>query len=214
MKEKIYTIPLSEAFDRPDGCPICRLRAGLEEDGLRYVLGPAMMEPAVRIETNRLGFCGPHLKKLGGLENKLSLALVLESWTDRLKAAPGGRPAGESCFLCRRAEKTMGHFFENMVLMWKTEPEFALRLNARRNICLPHTETLLLYGKKLLSRKEYAVFSRNIERNVSGELDRLHGLLAAFCESFDYRRAGEAAGEEAMAVELTVAYLGGEGESL
>ena len=38
MKEKIYTIPISEAFEHYDGCPLCRLYGELEKSSLSYVL--------------------------------------------------------------------------------------------------------------------------------------------------------------------------------
>lgn len=58
MAEQLYTIPINEAFDVKEGCPLCRLRHQLEEQSLSYIMGAAMMEPDVRIVTNQLGFAG------------------------------------------------------------------------------------------------------------------------------------------------------------
>ena len=60
MREDITSIPISEVFEPQDGCPLCRLREMLEERIAVYITGAAMMEPDVRQETNRLGFCNPH----------------------------------------------------------------------------------------------------------------------------------------------------------
>ena len=40
MKEKIYTIPVNEAFDSQDECPFCNLRRTVEQKtiSLRLVL--------------------------------------------------------------------------------------------------------------------------------------------------------------------------------
>ena len=55
--EQIYTIPVSEAFeksaaDKSCGCPFCTLYNKLECDELDLILGASMMEPDVRIKTN------------------------------------------------------------------------------------------------------------------------------------------------------------------
>ena len=60
MRDDICTIPVSEVFEVNDGCPICRMRDMLEQRTVEYIMGAAMMEPDVRIETNRAGFCHVH----------------------------------------------------------------------------------------------------------------------------------------------------------
>jgi hypothetical protein len=80
MKERIYTIPINEAFSRKSECPLCLCERKLEEDALEYALGPSMMEPDCRIETNRTGFCRTHFTKLYNLQkNRLSLGLVIDT---------------------------------------------------------------------------------------------------------------------------------------
>ena len=84
MKEAIYTIPISEVFEPKDGCPLCRLRDILEQRCLEYIMGAAMMEPDIRVETNRLGFCKDHYFMMLGRKNRLSIALMLQSHLDGL----------------------------------------------------------------------------------------------------------------------------------
>ena len=84
MKEKIYTIPVNEAFDETDGCPLCTMVKKLEAGRVKYMLGPAMMEPDIRIKTNREGFCKRHYEMLFEQENKLSLALILQTHLEEL----------------------------------------------------------------------------------------------------------------------------------
>ena len=56
MKEQIYTIPVSEAFEARSGkCPLCLLREKWEQNELDLILGASMMEPDIRIKTNKLG---------------------------------------------------------------------------------------------------------------------------------------------------------------
>lgn len=80
MKERIYTIPINEAFDQDTECPLCVCERKLENDAVEYHIGPAMMEPDSRVETNKTGFCGPHYTKMYNLEqNRLPLALVIDT---------------------------------------------------------------------------------------------------------------------------------------
>ena len=62
MKQTICTIPVTDVFIEKDGCPFCRLEKKLEESYARYITGDAKMEPTVRIETNKTGFCKHHLQ--------------------------------------------------------------------------------------------------------------------------------------------------------
>lgn len=80
LKERIYTIPVSEAFRENCECPMCQLEKKLEDDALEYTLGPSMMEPDSRIETNEKGFCNRHFTKLYNKQkNRLALGLVIDT---------------------------------------------------------------------------------------------------------------------------------------
>lgn len=80
MKEKIYTIPVTDAYMENTACPLCFLRQNIEKSTLDYYLGPSLMEPDVRVETNKTGFCGAHLDKMYATEiNRLGLALMLHT---------------------------------------------------------------------------------------------------------------------------------------
>ena len=79
MKEKIYTIPVNEAFDENTECPLCFLRQRFEKEQVDYALGAAMMEPDYRIISNEKGYCNRHYSMMLPKKEKLSLALVLET---------------------------------------------------------------------------------------------------------------------------------------
>ena len=85
MKESIYTIPISEVFEPKCGCPICRLHDMLESRCVEYIMGAAMMEPDIRMQTNEKGFCADHYKMMLAKQNRLSLALILESHLAEVK---------------------------------------------------------------------------------------------------------------------------------
>lgn len=80
MKEKIYTIPVTEAFGQDHECPVCLLESKLENEYTDYYLGPALMEPDCRIDTNKRGFCKRHFELLyNRQENRLGLALETDT---------------------------------------------------------------------------------------------------------------------------------------
>ncbi len=80
MKEKIYMIPVNDAYRSSQGCPLCLLKKTVEASSLDYYLGPSLMEPDVRVSTNETGFCGRHLKQMYGKEiNRLGLGLMLHT---------------------------------------------------------------------------------------------------------------------------------------
>ena len=80
MKEKIYTIPITEVFESPCFCPFCALEKRLNDEEVTYALGPAMMEPDHRVESNEKGYCRRHFEELFKRPNKLSLALVMDTY--------------------------------------------------------------------------------------------------------------------------------------
>jgi len=61
---KIYTIPVTDAFNTDCECPMCVLEKKLEDENIEYVLGPFLMEPEGRMETNENGFCRRHFELL------------------------------------------------------------------------------------------------------------------------------------------------------
>ena len=79
MKEKIYTIPVNEAFEQNCECALCFLEQKLEEEAVEYSLGAAMMEPDFRILSNDKGFCRHHYSMMFKKQNKLSLSLILDT---------------------------------------------------------------------------------------------------------------------------------------
>ncbi len=85
MKEKIYTIPVNEAYDTDCECPMCLLEKNLERETLDYTLGAAMMEPDFRENSNKKGFCRRHFSMLFDMPNKLPLALVLDTHLEQIR---------------------------------------------------------------------------------------------------------------------------------
>ena len=143
MREDICSIPISELFEPKKGCPICRMDAMLESRLAEYITGAAMMEPDVRIETNRLGFCSHHFDRICEVGSRLSIALILESHLKEVeerafsaKAAPkkkklfGGAaaPEKETCFICENMEKNRNHLVDSLLNLWGKEEDTRSRV--------------------------------------------------------------------------------------
>ena len=78
--EKIYMIPVNDAYAADCDCPLCFLYNKAETNELDYYLGPSLMEPDNRKLTNRTGFCPEHWGKLNRREaNRLGLGLMLHT---------------------------------------------------------------------------------------------------------------------------------------
>ena len=79
MKEKIYTIPVNDAFDSESECPFCTLGQKLEKEVLDYVMGPSYMEEDVREQTDLMGFCKEHYRQMLAAGNRLGVAIMLKT---------------------------------------------------------------------------------------------------------------------------------------
>lgn len=212
MVEKIYTIPINEAFNRaptgtPPDCPLCLLREMLEENELERILGAAMMEPDVRIETNRLGFCQKHFARLAEKSNRLGLALILESHIAAVEKEifSGGtlfdaagtkeeeklKKLGDSCYVCKRTEEAFGKMLGTTVFLWETEEDFRAKFGNQSLFCLPHYEMLLSAGRDNLSKKQFRDFYDVSRKIMQTYIKELGGDVSWFCKKFDYRYDGE-----------------------
>ena len=81
MKETIYTIPVNEVFAEKCECPLCELESRFEKETVDYYLGPSLMEPDNRIETNDTGFCARHYGMMYNTQtNRLGLGLILDTY--------------------------------------------------------------------------------------------------------------------------------------
>ena len=85
MKEKIYTIPVNDAYNSDCECPLCFLEKQLEKEAVDYELGAAIMEADHREESDKTGFCRKHFGMMYQKSNKLSLALVLDTHMEYIR---------------------------------------------------------------------------------------------------------------------------------
>lgn len=91
MKEKLYTIELTDAVKSGDECCFCWLERKMEQENLEFVLGSSYMESDVREETSLHGFCRHHTKMMYDYGNTLGNAWILKSRMEKVRADLAGR---------------------------------------------------------------------------------------------------------------------------
>jgi len=205
MKETIYTIPINDAYDIKCGCPICTIEKKLETESLEYVMGAAMMEPDVRIETNKLGFCKTHFDFMLKQKNRLSLALMLQTHLMELdneifkkKSFFEGKTAkhkkvsqiNQDCFVCSKIEWGMSRLMVTFFELYGKESEFRKLFAEQEMLCLHHYE--LLVGRlEEIDKKYQNQFVNDCNALVKKQLDILVEDVSHYCNMYDYRNGGK-----------------------
>lgn len=223
MRESILTIPISDILEPKTGCPICRMRDMLETRTVEYIMGAAMMEPDVRIETNRAGFCHTHLAQMMKQKNRLSLALMLQTHLaavdeqlferKKLFEAKNAKKEklskiNESCFVCEKIdwgmERLMRTFFEMFL-----QNDVKQLMNEQEFICLPHYDMLMSLAPVYLKKNELKLFEDMAQRLVREYLAKLQDDVTHYCNMYDYRNSGKDAdwGNSKDSIERAVKFL-------
>ena len=219
MREDICSIPVNDVFMPKDGCPFCRMRDMLEDRMATYITGAAMMEPDVRVETNRLGFCTEHFNQILARGSRLSVALILESLLATVKdeVFPQGKTAPKKvvaavksrqqhCFICENIEKNTAHLLDSTLKLWQTDPDFRELYSQQPYICLPHYGQVM-EAAMMMPKENFQVFQQETDRLAKKYLEELNGDVTHFCRMFDYRNAGGDWGNSKDAIERAIQYL-------
>ena len=220
MREDICSIPINDVFGPRDGCPICRMRDMLETRIAEYITGAAMMEPDVRVETNRLGFCDRHLGMIRECGNRLPVALILQSHLQEIDEtifpASGKLPEKshlrradelqKSCFMCQNIETNMRHLFETVIKLWQTEEEFRQLYAQQPCLCLPHYRLLAEAAEKM-NRKNRGPFLEITTKIAGNTLKELRQDITHFCSMFDYRNKDGDWGNSKDSIERAMWFL-------
>ena len=228
MKERIYSIPLTDALKENCGCILCAIEKKLEDDALNYFLGSAMMEPDTREITNKKGFCRRHLPMLFDKGNRLGLALVLETHVKELSGKmtaekqsgfmKKGHDASltakklldtaSSCALCDKMNSQIEDAAGNLTYLWEQEADFRNMFEKQGELCPEHAGLVLSVCDKEISSKLRDAFIESILQSQKKQLDGLYKDLHEFVLSFDYRNSDKPLSENASkSVETAVKYL-------
>lgn len=224
MRESILTIPISEIFDPRCGCPICRMRDMLEDRCVEYIMGAAMMEPDVRIETNRLGFCKTHFDKMLAQKNRLSLALMLQTHLQEINDGIFTRKGlfdnkksklnklasvNNDCFVCSKIQWGMERLLVTFFEMFSKSEEFRKLFSEQEMLCLNHYDMLIAVAPSKLSKNEVDGFVSTCQALTKKYLDTLIADVSHFCNMYDYRNTGANAdwGNSRDSIERAIKFL-------
>ncbi len=230
--EQIYMIPVNEAFDEAikEGaceCPLCLMRKKLENKEVEIALGPAMMEPATRIQTNEKGFCSEHFNMMLERNNKLSLALILESHLGTIRDKMNGnflqnliipkhksqvkaaKELDNSCYICEKVEYHFTRMIETTVYLHSFESAFRDKTRKQKYFCLPHYQRMIEYAKNKLDKKKFEEFYKDVSGVEGAYFDKIIKDVSWFCKKFDYRYDSEPWYDSRDAVERAIWLLSG-----
>lgn len=224
MRESILTVPISEIFEPKDGCPICRMRDVLEKRTVEYIMGAAMMEPDVRIETNKLGFCRTHFEQMLKQKNRLSLALMLQTHIETLNREvfskrgifePRAKKQKElakksgTCFVCSKVDWAMERLMVTVFDMYQNSKEFRTLFSEQEYICMPHCRMLCELAQTGMDKRYRQDFEDACLSLSQKYSQSLYEDVTHFCNMFDYRNSGADAdwGNSRDSIERAIKFL-------
>lgn len=223
MKETIVTIPINDLFAPKDGCPLCRMERMLEQQYCEFVTGDAMMEPSVRVETNKKGFCHRHFSRMTQVGQKLPNALILESHLieilDKHLPKKPGKPdkkalegLGEmlsSCYVCDRVDRDMHHLMATVFAEWAKDGAFRKTFQEQPYICLNHYRLMMTAasGKGGVPSKRLPEFHADALALTKSYAEALKADVSHFVEMFDYRSKGKEWGTSVDSIERSIEFL-------
>lgn len=209
MRETIYTIPINEVFQPKCGCPICLMRDMLEKRSVEYVMGAAMMEPDVRIETNKVGFCECHFGMMAKEQNRLSLALILETHLDEIMEKTLGQVSKknytyikEKCYVCNRIEESMEKMLDTVIKLYVTDDNFKKEFDEQPYFCLTHYEMLCQKALVKLNKKQSKIFVDGLTDVTMKYIKKVREDVHSFATMFDYRNTVSKENEEEVKASL------------
>lgn len=214
MKEKLYTIPVNDAFSIDCECPICQIYKKLEDDAVDFTMGSSYMEDDTRALTDAAGFCEKHIKMVYHKDNRLGMAWVMKTHFDKtisdMKSNLPGGPAkmlkkgienspaiqyidrlNNSCFVCDRINNFFDRYIDTVLFLYKTDSEFRNKYVNSKGICSPHYSILLKKAAKVLKGSELEEFVSVTNRLYIDNMERVRDDLAWFINKFDYKYQDE-----------------------
>ena len=198
------------------GCPFCTFYNGLEDNALRFLMGPsvAYMEDDVRMETNRLGFCKPHYERLYHSQNRLGLALMLHTHIETV-LKKGYAPTTklkkkvekESCYMCNMVEGSYARYVDTFFHLFAKEDRPKELILQGEGFCMPHLGDALEQAAKKLSGQKAKDFVKIVTTKQNEQLEKVYNDLDWFIKKFDYRFADEPWKDSKDAIERAIARL-------
>ena len=215
MKEKIFTIPVNDAFDKDSECPICEMYRELERNAVEYTMGPSYMEDDIRAKTDEMGFCEKHVIDVYNMENRLGFAWVMKTHMDKIiydmeklaqqpvkgktlfsKVKPNGvaeyaEKLKCSCFVCDRIENTFMRYIDTVLYLYKTDKDFKNKYEECKGFCVSHYGLLIEQASQKLSGNVFETFVNKTNKIYIENMKRVRDDVEWFINKFDHKYANE-----------------------
>lgn len=228
MKEKLYTIPVNDAFNIDCECPLCVMYHDLETNAIDFTLGPSYMEEDIRQITDKEGFCANHIKLMYKKQNSLGIANILKTHLNKrikdiesLSNQPinkGGlfkkntlspiseyiKQHNESCFVCNKVNSNFNRYLATITHLYKNDSNFRVKLTSSKGFCLKHYDMLYSQGLEDMKGSVLDNFIQDINKVTIDNLRRVDADLDWFIDKFDYRYKKEPWKNSKDAVERTI----------
>lgn len=237
MKDKIYTIPVLDAFKEDCECPFCLMKKNLEDASIDFVLGPSYMEVDVREQTNELGFCKEHINKLYSNKNRLGLALMLHSHLNEVKNQVENIISNDeikskkklfsnkqtddkkvytyisnkesSCYICDKINVTFDRYVDTFFYLIKKDKSFIDLVQSCSGFCLEHFALIYNEAPKKLNSSSLESFYNTITTIQTDNINRILEELDWFIKKSDYRFADEPWNNSKDALQRTIQKVNG-----
>lgn len=209
MAEKLYTIPVKEAYANDCECPLCDMYNAIEKSVVEFVMGPSYMEDDIRAITDKEGFCKEHAKAVMKCENRLGMALILSTHlkktnNDISKLSATDKPSTlfhkkdmsalldyidkleNSCYVCDRVDAIFERYIATIYHLWKNDAEFKNTYNNSKGFCTKHYAMLLKSAGKHFSPKQLDEFFDITNSLYYKNMERVREDIDWFINKFDY----------------------------
>lgn len=215
MKEKIFTIPVNDAFDSDCECPVCKMRDVLEKEAVEYAMGPSYMESDIREKTDAMGFCEKHIKAVYDVENRLGFALVMKTHMDKIISDVEKMPVEPvrgktifskvsapevteytkklacSCYVCDRVENTFKRYIDTIIYLYKHDKNFKEKYRSSKGFCINHYGVLIEAAACQLKGAVLEEFVCDTKEVFIDNMKRVRDDVAWFVNKFDHKYADE-----------------------
>lgn len=224
MNYHIDTGLIKEKFATPCDCPLCEIEKVAEKQFLHEFLNDAVMNDECRITVREKGFCKEHFSKLFNGQNKLSVALQIDTRIGELiklfepvcssgkakKRASEIKKAMSGCVICDLLNESMQKYYKTIAQLFAREKEFSSSFCSCNGFCIPHYSKLLQYSSCAGSMtKEYLSALSLVQKK---SFDALTANLKTFCNKHDYRNANLPLGGAENALPTTYKKLYGDND--
>jgi hypothetical protein len=231
---KLEISKVHDAYKGAEECPLCVLEEDAETTYLRSFQHSRVMEPNVRVQTNRQGFCAAHLRGLYEGENKLGLSLVLQTRLrhvlpeigaaldavlkaaegrgakDRVPAAAAPLSAlGSSCFICGLLRADRDRYILTILYLWSRDPDFPPIFRASRGFCIPHFAAVIEEAARSMRPDRVRRWLAEAVPLMKGRFAALESELHAFSQLHQAGNDSPGTAAEKSALRRTLQKLAG-----